>query len=406
MYNIDKNSAIIINLAIILISGFIFTRLTKKLKLPNVTGYIITGILIGPYTLNLIPKEFVTNIDFVTDIALAFIAFGTGKYFKLDELKKNGLSIFIMTLFESLTAALFVILAMIFIFKLPFAFSIMLGAIGSATAPASTIMTIRQYKAKGEFVNTILQIVALDDGIAIIAFSVCTAIIKTMESSVKVNIMSLIEPIVINISLIGVGVILIFILNKLLKFKSSHDSKLILVLSMLLFVTGFCSIFGVSPLLSCLIMGIVYTNTNKDKSIFKGLNHFTPPILALFFIISGMKLDISMLKSAGVIGIGYFIIRIIGKYLGAYTGACICKKSKEIKYYLGLALIPQAGVSIGLVSLGQRLLPDDMGKLLSTIILSSAVLYEMIGPACAKLALTLSNSFERGESNKNIQSNK
>lgn len=395
MYSsIDKNTTIIISLAILLFSGFLLTRFTKKIKLPNVTGYIFAGILIGPYMLNLISKDMVYQMDFVTDIALAFIAFGTGKYFKLVELKKNGLSIFIITLFESLMAALFVTLTMIFIFKLSIPFSIMLGAIGCATAPASTIMTIRQYKAKGEFVNTILQVVALDDMVAIVAFSICAAISQTIGNGATINFMVLLEPVFTNIVAILFGALAAFILNKLLIFRSSQDSKLIITISMILFVTGFCCAFKVSPLLACMAMGAVYINLSNNKSIFKKLNNFTPPILAIFFILSGTKLDINTLKTSGVIGIVYFIIRIVGKYCGAYIGSTVCNKSKTIRNYLGLALIPQAGVSIGLVALGQRLLPIEMGNLLSTIILSSAVLYEMIGPACAKLSLTLSNSFE------------
>lgn len=196
---VDETASIIISLAIILISGFLLTRITKKLKLPNVTGYIFAGIVLGPYFLNIIPKQIIAETDFITDIALSYIAFGVGKYFKLSRLKKSGKKVFIITLFESLMAALIISFVMIFIFNLPIAFSILLGSIGCATAPASTIMTIRQYKAKGSFVDMILQVVALDDAVALIAFSACTAITQALYSGKDINFKVIFLPILINI---------------------------------------------------------------------------------------------------------------------------------------------------------------------------------------------------------------
>ena len=171
----NTNAQVILSLAAMLLAGFLATRVTKKLRLPNVTGYILAGVAIGPWALHVIPDSVMGGMDFVTDVALAFIAFGVGKYFKLSELRKNGLRIIVVTLFESLAAGLLITLVMYFIFHYSLAFALLLGAIGCATAPASTIMTIRQYKAKGEFVNTILEVVALDDAVALIAFSIAAA---------------------------------------------------------------------------------------------------------------------------------------------------------------------------------------------------------------------------------------
>ena len=164
-------AGIILNIAIMLASGFLLTRITKRLRLPDVTGYIISGVIIGPWCLKLIAPDFIEQMDFVTDLALAFIAFGVGKYFKLSALKANGKNMVILTLFEALIAGIFITTAML-LMGLSLSFSLLLGAIGCATAPASTIMTIRQYKAKGPFIDTILQVVALDDAVALIAFSV------------------------------------------------------------------------------------------------------------------------------------------------------------------------------------------------------------------------------------------
>ena len=175
------NAGIILSIAIILLAGFLCTRVTKRLRFPNVSGYIISGILIGPCVLQMIPEEVVAGMDFMTDIALAFIAFGVGKYFKRDILKKQGSKILTITIFEALTAGACITIAMVTLFRLPWSFSLLLGAIGCATAPASTIMTIRQYHAKGNFVDTILQVTALDDAVALIAFSICTALVEFMH---------------------------------------------------------------------------------------------------------------------------------------------------------------------------------------------------------------------------------
>ncbi len=393
----NASAQVILGLSIILFAGFVITRITKKLRLPNVTGYILSGVLIGPYVLDLIPGEIVEHMEFVTDVALAFIAFGVGRYFKLSTLRASGSKIVILTLLESLAAAVLVTASMALIFHLPMPFCLLLGAIGSATAPASTIMTIRQYQAKGEFVNTILQVVALDDAVALIAFSVCAAVVSAMEDSSKaLDFGVVILPVILNAVTVIAGGALGYVLHRLIdNERRSSDHRLILTTAILLFITGFCTCFDISPLLSCMALGAVYTNVSDNDRVFTQVNSFTPPILLMFFVLSGMRLNLPSLATAGVIGIFYFFIRILGKYTGAYAGARICGYSANIRNYLGLALIPQAGVSIGLAVLGQRLLSPETGLMLSTIILSSGVLYEMVGPACAKASLFLSHTIEK-----------
>lgn len=401
MLHIDAISStsaqVILSLAVMLFSGFLMTRLTKLAHLPNVTGYILAGVLIGPCVLNLIPETVQNGMDFVTDVALAFIAFGVGKYFKLGRLRKNGRSVLILTVFESLIAALLVFLVMAFVFRLPIPFSLLLGAIGSATAPASTIMTIRQYKAKGQFVDILLQIVALDDAVALLAFSVCAAIAQAMEGGGGISPKAVLLPILWNLLALAAGALAGFLLHKLIGENRSSQHRLVLVTALLLSITGFCTALDISPLLACMVMGAVYINISGNKKVFKQVNGFTPPIQLLFFVLSGMRMDLTALKAAGLIGVVYFLVRIIGKYAGAWLGAVLGKASVPIRRYLGLALIPQAGVSIGLALLGQRILPAESGALLSTIILSSGVLYEMIGPACAKAAIFLSGSVPKPE---------
>lgn len=383
-----------------LIAGYVMSRLTKKLKLPNVTGYIIAGILIGPYCINIIPANVVEGMSFLADIALAFIAFSTGEFFKMSTLKKNGGKNIVITVFEALLASIVVFLVMYFALGLSLPFSIVLGALAAATAPASTMMTIRQTNSKGDFVDTLLQVVALDDVVGLVAFSVAIAV-ATASLAGTVTAGNVLLPIVYNIVAFVVGGLLGFLL-KLLISKRSTDNRLIIAVATIFGFCGICSFMDVSPLLGCMAMGTVYMNTSNDDKLFKQLNYFSPPILLLFFVRSGVNFKLDALVSTGesvggvsllVIGVVYFFVRILGKYGGSFLGCLVTKKDKKVRNYLGLALIPQAGVAIGLATLASRTIGGNTGSALETIILASSVLYELIGPACAKLALYLSKSY-------------
>lgn len=400
LQNFSSVSQVIISVAVMLIAGYVMSRLTKKLKLPNVTGYIIAGILIGPYCINIIPANVVEGMSFLADIALAFIAFSTGEFFKMSTLKKNGGKNIVITVFEALLASIVVFLVMYFALGLSLPFSIVLGALAAATAPASTMMTIRQTNSKGDFVDTLLQVVALDDVVGLVAFSVAIAV-ATASLAGTVTAGNVLLPIVYNIVAFVVGGLLGFLL-KLLISKRSTDNRLIIAVATIFGFCGICSFMDVSPLLGCMAMGTVYMNTSNDDKLFKQLNYFSPPILLLFFVRSGVNFKLDALVSTGesvggvsllVIGIVYFFVRILGKYGGSFLGCLVTKKDKKVRNYLGLALIPQAGVAIGLATLASRTIGGDTGSALETIILASSVLYELIGPACAKLALYLSKSY-------------
>lgn len=386
-------TVILIALSVILLSGFFTTRITKRLGLPNVSAYIITGILISPHLFNIIPEALVKSMDFVSDIALAFIAFGVGRFFKKETVKKTGSSVVLITLFESLLAGALVAAAMYFVFRLDFKLALLLGAIATATAPASTVMTINQYHARGEFVDMLLQVVALDDVVCLLAFSVAASVVDAVEhrslSFAKVGL-----PVLFNVITIVCGALFAVALNKLLWPHRSKDNRLIITIALLLGLSGLCSFFDISPLLACMTFGAVYINIAHDKELYNQLNVFVPPVMLLFFVVSGMNLDLNVLASCGMVGVAYFLIRIIGKYIGTYVGCLICKTDAAVRDYLGVALIPQAGVAIGLAYLSRRILPDSIGNLLMTIILASSVLYELIGPACAKFALIRSGAIK------------
>lgn len=386
---VSAETRILLVLSIILFAGFIMTRLTNTLNLPKVSGYILAGILIGPCGLDMIPADMIENLSFVSDLALAFIAFGVGKFFKKEVIRKTGSRVLIVTFFEAMTAGVLVTVVCRAVFRLDLDFALILGAIATATAPASTMMTINQYKAKGEFVNTLLQIVALDDVVCLLAFSIVAAVAGATDGG-NVAAQEILLPVVYNVFALLLGFFCGYFLSRLLIPARSKDNRLILAIAMLTGISGICTSLNISPLLSCMVFGAAYINLTRDKKLYRQLNNFTPPVMSLFFIVSGMKLDIGALSTVGVIGLCYFLVRIVGKYVGTYVGCVITGMSRESRRYMGLALVPQAGVAIGLAFLGERLLPGERGQLLLTIILSSSVLYEMVGPICAKLALIFS----------------
>lgn len=393
---LNMETEVLLTLSIILFSGFIMTRMTNTLNMPKVSGYILAGILIGPCCLDFIPGPMIEGMGFISDLALAFIAFGVGKFFKKEVLMRTGKRIIVITISEALAAGVLVTLALKWVFGLDWEFALILGAIATATAPASTMMTINQYKAKGEFVDTLLQIVALDDVVCLLSFSIVSAIINGNAAG-GLSVEDILIPVACNLLVIVLGVFCGYFLSRLLIPSRSRDNRLILAIAMLLGLSGICAAMDISPLLSCMVFGAVYINLTRDKKLFRQINSFTPPVMSVFFIVSGMKLDLEALTAVGAIGVGYFLVRIIGKYMGTYLSCLAMKTSREIRNYMGLALIPQAGVAIGLAFLGQRMLPHETGSMMLTIILSSSVLYEMVGPVSAKAALLLSGSIPFGK---------
>ncbi len=398
--NISPTASLIISLAAMLFCGFLMTRVTKRIRLPNVTAYILTGILLGPYCFNVIPGDLIVNLGFLSDIALAFIAFSTGEFFKFSTLRENGMKVVVITLAESLLATVLVFILTFFILGINLAFSAVLAALAAATAPASTMMTIRQTGAKGDFVNTLLQVVALDDIVGLVAYSAAISVATATLANKAFSVMSIVLPLLQNLFIIAVGLFLGWVLYLILK-NRSKDNKLIITVAFLFLLCGISALFDISPLLGCMAMGTIYINLSDDSKLFKAMNYFSPPILLLFFVRSGLNFKLDSLFTSSsfgshpliLIGVLYFIVRIIGKYFGAFAGCLVTGKSRKVRDYLGLALVPQAGVAIGLAALGARTLGGEMGQALETIILASSVLYEMIGPACAKLSLYLSGSY-------------
>ncbi|MCL1828008.1 MAG: cation:proton antiporter [Oscillospiraceae bacterium] len=391
MQQFTDAAEVLISLSMILLSGFLLTRITKLLKLPNVTGFIFAGILIGPSVFDLVPPEIISGMSFISDIALAFIAFGVGKFFRRSVLKKTGLRIVVVTLFESVLSASAVVLAMRFVFRMDTGFSLLLGAIAGCTAPTSTMATIRQYNAQGPFVSILLQVVALDNMICLFVFSLVTSILGA-RSMGSVSAGYIVLPIVFNIVSVFAGILCGLLLSRLITPARSKDNRLIIVVAMLAGLSGMCAVMGISPLISCMAFGTAYINLTNDKVLYRQVNNFMPPVMSLFFIFSGMKLNLMYLEFIGLAGLSYFVFRIAGKYAGAYLGCLVIKAAEPIRNNLGWALIPQAGVAIGLAFLGARLLPPEIGDVFLALILSSSILYEIVGPISAKTALEQSGA--------------
>lgn len=398
-------SQIIISIAVMLFAGFAMTRITKLLKLPNVTAYILVGIILGPFVLNVVPTDIIEGTSFLSDIALAFIAFSTGEFFKLKSLKENGGKVIIITILEAVLASVLIFILTFFILKLSLAFSLVISSLASATAPASTMMTIKQTKAKGDFVNTLLMVIAIDDIVCLLLYSICISVANVINvPGEEMHVFNdIIAPLLKNIGAILAGGLFGVMLKLLMPESRTTDNKLIIGVGMLFAFCGLCLIIDTSPLLGCMAMGMVFINIGGDEKFFRQLAYFSPPILLLFFVRSGLNFKVNTLvatEGVGALGIPlfvvailYFVIRIVGKYFGAFLGCVVTKKDKKVRNYLGLALVPQAGVAIGLAALGARTLGGTMGNDLETIILASSVLYELIGPSLAKLSLYLSKSY-------------
>lgn len=374
-------------LALLLFSGLLFGRAVKYLKLPNVTGYLIAGLVLGPYVLNLIPRDVVTGFELISEMALAFIAFSIGSEFKISYLKKVGISPVVIAIFEGLTASVLVTVLLV-LFGFDFEISLLLGAIASATAPAATIMVVKQYEARGPLTETLLSVVALDDAVALIAFGFSMAVVNTMihpgESSLA---MSIIRPFLEIIGSLALGFALGFLFKVPLRFFKKDSNRTIITVGFIFLGSALATMLGLSSLLLCMCMGAMLANVSDSaRSIFKLADNITPPIFLMFFVVSGAELDITILPKIGIIGIIYVIARVAGKVLGASVGAVLMKSPETVKKYLGLTLIPQAGVAIGLSLIAARTLPD-YGPTIRAVVLCATLIYELTGPAVTRIGL-------------------
>lgn len=368
-------------------SGMAFGRLVKLIKLPNVTGYLLAGLIFGPSVLGIIPKDTIDSISVISEVALGFIAFSIGNEFKMSYFKKVGISPIVIAALEALGAVV-AVCAVLVAFGNDLSFSLVLSSIAAATAPAATIMVIRQYKAKGPVTETLLSVVALDDAAALMLFGIAVAVAGMLNSSANVSVAGMIlSPIVEIVGALVIGAVLGMLLTFFVRFFKKDGNRLSLAAGFVFAGIGIADMLGVSSLLLCMALGAVFVNFSKQSlPVMKVVDSITPPIFILFFVASGAALDLSVLPTLGVVGVIYVVFRVVGKVLGAYLGAAMCRCDKKIKKYLGYALLPQAGVAIGL-SLAATTVVPEYGQTIRAVVLCATFIYELIGPAVTKIAL-------------------
>lgn len=380
-------NTILIEVSIMLFLGIICGRLAKFAKLPNVTGYLVAGLLLGPSFLNFLTDSTVNAFSVISDIALGFIAFSIGSEFNLKYFKKVGISPIIIAIAESFGAIIIVTIALI-IFGFDIKLSILLGAIAAATAPAQTIMVINQYKAKGPLTSMLMAVVAIDDAVALIGFGFAATIVKMMSSTLNANIfISVLTPIYEVVISFIIGGIASILMKLIFKHFKKASNRLCIVIAFILATYWLAEILHGSPLLTCMALGGVFVNIYEDiESVIKVTEAFSPPIFMVFFVISGAGFQVSALSGIGVIGLLYVSMRIIGKMAGAWLGGKVTKQDEKICKYLGATLMPQAGVALGLIVVAGNIVPEYAAQI-RTIILCSTFIYSIIGPVAAKFSL-------------------
>lgn len=401
---------ILLSVSVALLAGLIMTRLFKKFKLPSVTAYLIAGVLIGPYCignlglhgLGFTTAESVESLSLISQVALGFIAFSIGNEFRLDDLKHTGKQAFVIGILQAMVATLFVDVALIALSQfypnvITVPQAIILGAIATATAPAATLMVVRQYKAHGPLTKLLLPIVALDDAVGLVVFAVSFGIAKTMVSGNFDLISIILTPIIeIACSLI-LGAIMGWVLTQLEKLFNSNTNRLNLTIGVVLLTASLSmmkfEIGGIhiqfSSLLTCMMLGTIFCNICPlSHDLMGAADKWTSPIFALFFVISGAELELGVFTSASIVLIGviYIIFRSLGKYFGTFISAKATKCSSAICKYLGITLFPQAGVALGMCTLAMQI--GEQGNLVKNITLFAVLIYELFGPVFTRMALT------------------
>ena len=401
------------------------SRVVKPLKLPAVTGYLVAGLLIGPFVLGAIgvdglgftSLEKVDALKPISEVALGFIAFAIGNEFRLSQLKTIGKQATVVAIIQAITATIFVdaaILVLHFIMpdKITVPVAITLGAVATATAPAATLMVVNQYKAKGPLVDILLPIVALDDAVGLVVFAISFGIAKSISSGAALSVVSiLLNPLLEVTASLLLGTVLGLIYTFVEKFFHSRSKRLSVAITFVIFAVAFSKLhfefpgtdveIGFSSLLVCMMMATIFCNIcPSSEELMAKTDRWTAPLFVLFFVISGAELDLSVFKSGAVVlvGVVYIVFRSAGKMIGAAFSSKLMKCSPTIQKWLGITLLPQAGVALGMsITVASQLGAE--GKIIRSIILFSVLIYELVGPMLTKIALTKAGEIAPKETN-------
>ena len=411
-------------LGILLILGLASTRVMKIFKLPNVTGYLIIGLLTALVCMlidnannnNTLTSELTRLNGTISSVALGFIALSIGEEFKLSKIKKYGSKIITITVLQALLAMVLVdivVLLICYLLKLPLEISLCLGAIATATAPAATLMVIHQYNAKGPLVDLLLPVVAFDDALGLIFFSLSVSISKVISLGITPSIMSLVVvPLIEIVGSIVIGLVLGILLRATINYFKSRNNHVIMLIAFTLIGVGVCSLLGnikingehleFSNLLCCMLIGATYINVGNNietvERDFSLVERWTPSLFLLFFVLSGahlvtsgrelLSMNINIIHIV-IVFMGYLVARSLGKYLGAFLGCKITKREKKITNFLGITLLPQAGVAIGMANQISSMdaFNNSTGNIIVTVVLCATLVYELFGPLLTKWSL-------------------
>jgi Kef-type K+ transport system membrane component KefB len=388
---------ILLDIGIIIAAGLLSGKLAKLLHLPNATGYLIGGLLIGPSLLNLINEDLFASLEVFSVVALGFIAFSIGNEMKISYFKRVGTKPILIAFFEATMAVVFVFVALIIFFafkgqltNINIRFSLVLASIAAATAPAATLLVIRQYKAKGKLSEMLMTVVAIDDSVAVLLFGIGVAITNAVNPNIEHAsvLLQVLQPIFEILISLGVGGIIGIILVLGTKWFTGRGNRISLAITMVLVTIFLSDYLGGSYILACMTVGAIFANFSNKYEEVNGLIYFvTPPIYILFFVFSGVEIDMTVLLQVGAIGLVYIVARMLGKVVGASTGSRLTKQEPNIIKYLGFSLMPQAGVAIGLSLIASHVLSAELGSQIKAIILASSVIYGIIGPIVTKYTL-------------------
>ena len=382
---------LLLKLGIIIFMGMLGGKLAERFKLPNVSGYIVGGLIIGPSLLNIVKTGEADSFKILNDFALAAIAFSIGSEFLWEHIKKIGKNIMIITFAQVVGTMALVFFTLFLVFNQDFGFSLVASSIAAATAPAGIVLVIRELKAKGPLVDTILPVIAIDDALGLMAFGISLSIVKLLSKGGDFSFLKMISsPVIEIVGSLLLGAVLGFLLSYISKKAKGKDELLSMVIGFIILGASLSNLLGVSPLLTCMMIGAMVINLVQNANrIFDIVSDFTPPVYVLFFTLAGASLDVRILTKVGFIGIGYIIARTLGKVIGAGVGAKIVDAPSNVVKYLGMALLPSGGIPIGLALIVASELPS-IGEAITTIVLFSILIFDIIGPVLTRIGIVRS----------------
>ena len=411
----ETMETILICLSFSLVGGLLMSRLAKKLGLPAVTAYLIAGLLLGPYCLGALgfsglgfnSEEQVNALNILSQVALGFIAFTIGNEFRMSQLKSMGQRVIVVGILQAVVTTVLVDIALVALHfikpdLISISSAITLGAIAAATAPAATLMVVRQYKADGPMTHLLLMVVALDDAVGLVLFSVSYGVAAALESGMVSLLSVLVEPVVEIALSLGLGALAGWVLYRVEKYFHSRSKRLSISIGFVLLTVGLSMVefdiggihCGFSLLLVCMMTGTVFCNIcDFSEELMERVDSWTAPLMVLFFVLSGAELNLKVISNPMVllIGVVYIAFRSLGKYTGAYVSCAATGCSPNITKYLGITLLPQAGVALGMALTAQNL---SDGTMVRSVVLFSVLIYELVGPNLTKWALTASGEIQ------------